>query len=1255
MGQQNPYANPYNPYGAPYQPYPGGFIPQGQSGGPPALTNSGNSTPTTGIHTPKTGSTVPPSPSTQHSNAPSTPNTSSYPYSSPQQQSAALPRAFSPQNANNSTPLRSLSLAGAAAPEFKPSLDAPVFMPSPRRSAAIKIVKPDENMLKAKAEKDKAAKEAKEKAAAEEAKKREEKKAEDEKAKAQADADAKKKADEEAESKRKVEEEEKAKKEAEAKEAEQKEAEKKEVEKKEVEKKEAEQKAEDQKVEDKKAEEKQEQEKKAEEEKSAAAAAAEEKKKSEEEQKQAEESKPAATESLKSAVQADDSTPSTPGQEVAGLHVKSSEADAVRAEEDALLADEQSSTEPKDPAQALVDARENLNSGPTDKDAAPTTPSSSLPSFLPAKPTTDLSKSPTPEASSSAAKSATPSSAAISSARPISDLANVSYPESSKAPSSELNVDSNPGKYRYDRDFLLQFMAICQEKPENLPNLAEMGMVGDENAPRGFVDRRSQRGSMGPPAASRTPSGASAFGRSASLGGVGGAFGGMGNFGQGGNPGTSEQRFAASLARSPSGAFGGARGSMSRTTSQSGMGGAFGGGGGGRNKSERGSKRRGEKEKDESKKPGQHVTGEGFEDATLGPRSATGWAPTVIAGGSAVDTNSPEMVQRKVKALLNKLTLERFDSISDQILEWANRSIDESDGRILRQVIALIFEKATDEATWSEMYARLCRKLMERVSTEVRDETVKAQDGTPVAGGALFRKYLLNRCQEDYENGWKNKEAAAAAAKSKEADDKAKQDANEAAKKEAAEKGTKEEDSPEAELLSEEYYAAQKAKRRGLGLVRFIGELYRLQMLTERIMHECIKKLLANTENPEEEDIESLCRLLTTVGKGLDNPKAKQHMDIYFSRMNTIANSPKVSSRIRFMILDVVDLRASRWASKQASAGPKTISEIHADAQKQAEESARRTASSGGKLPRLGDQLSRPNSRRGQGRDFGVSQPGADGWTTQPQRPAKAGDLSAFGRIRENRDSSSISLGPTGAFANKQKAKTEAARPSTPINPFALLSGGADEPEATAPSAGRPKLNLKPRTKPLDGEEGEEEENAENAEDGEGENDEDEDDGAIDPNASSMSRQEAERKATNSVQEWFEIKNVSEGVASVEALPKEFRGLLITRLIEAALVKKADAVNITRDLFKETAAKSIISHEEFLKAFEPVMKTLVDTAIDAPSAYTFSSSLLMGAGASKEEVEKLTEKMESEEGEEEVEYGKESFWKAYDKVAQPTA
>src|SRR5712691_11701528 len=51
---------------------------------------------------------------------------------------------------------------------------------------------------------------------------------------------------------------------------------------------------------------------------------------------------------------------------------------------------------------------------------------------------------------------------------------------------------------------------------------------------------------------------------------------------------------------------------------------------------------------------------------------------------------------------------------------------------------------------------------------------------------------------------------------------------------------------------------------RGLGLIRFIRELFMLQMLKEHAIHECIKKLLANAENPEEEDVESLCKLLTT-------------------------------------------------------------------------------------------------------------------------------------------------------------------------------------------------------------------------------------------------------------------------------------------------------------------------------------------------------------------------------------------------------
>ena len=186
------------------------------------------------------------------------------------------------------------------------------------------------------------------------------------------------------------------------------------------------------------------------------------------------------------------------------------------------------------------------------------------------------------------------------------------------------------------------------------------------------------------------------------------------------------------------------------------------------------------------------------------------------------------MVDRLVKGPLNELMMEKFDSISDQIIEWANKSENEKDGRTLIQVIKLVFEKATDEATWSGMYARLCMKMMERISPKVQDDGIKDNEGKPIVGGQLFRKYLLNRCQEDFERGWVAKEAAAAAAATKAMDDQAVKAANE-------NKG----DEKEVALYSDEYYAAQKAKRRGLGLIKFIGELFKLQRVCQEAAWEC--------------------------------------------------------------------------------------------------------------------------------------------------------------------------------------------------------------------------------------------------------------------------------------------------------------------------------------------------------------------------------------------------------------------------------
>ena len=448
---------------------------------------------------------------------------------------------------------------------------------------------------------------------------------------------------------------------------------------------------------------------------------------------------------------------------------------------------------------------------------------------------------------------------------------------------------------RYDREFLLQFMKICTEKPVHLPPLEPIGL-DPLSEPSSHPMSRGGSGRHG-----RSASGALPPSRQPSVGlGISNKFGTapfatMGNFSSASKL-SSDERFLASSggrAVSVSGAtapFAG-RSHLQRTPSQGGPGGVP--MSNNRVRSTRG------KNRGEHKAADQQQSGYGQSQSSTSQNPALdAFAPLQVSANrwdrkslAVTDPDSPEVVDRKVKSLLNKLTMEKFDSISDQIITWANKSEKEKDGRTLIQVIKLVFEKATDEATWSEMYARLCRKMMERISPQVQDDGIKNTEGKPITGGQLFRKYLLNRCQEDFERGWVAKEATAAAAATKALEDQAVKAANEKGK-----------ESGEIVLYSDEYYAAQKAKRQGLGLIKFIGELFKLQMLTERIMHECVKKLLGNVENPEEEEIESLCKLLTTVGGILDTAKAHKHMDVYFSRMKELTKGGNVSSRMQFML-----------------------------------------------------------------------------------------------------------------------------------------------------------------------------------------------------------------------------------------------------------------------------------------------------------------------------------------------------------------
>eukprot|EP01018_Ginkgo_biloba_P033520 Gb_34242 [translate_table: standard] len=277
--------------------------------------------------------------------------------------------------------------------------------------------------------------------------------------------------------------------------------------------------------------------------------------------------------------------------------------------------------------------------------------------------------------------------------------------------------------------------------------------------------------------------------------------------------------------------------------------------------------------------------------------------------------------QRQIKAILNKLTPQNFDKLFSQVKE-----VNIGSAFTLTGVISQIFDKALMEPTFCEMYAQFCVDLAADLP-EFNENNEKV----------TFKRVLLNKCQEEFERG----------------------------EREQAEADRYEEDD-EVKISEEEREQIRvKARRRMLGNIRFIGELYKKSMLTERIMHECIKTLLGEYQNPDDEDVEALCKLMSTIGYMIDRSKAREHIDAYFNRMTKLSNNQKLSSRLRFMLKDVIDLRKNGWQQRRKVEGPKKIEDVHRDAVQERQAQVGRSSrgpnmgSSGRRLPMLPDYGSR--------------------------------------------------------------------------------------------------------------------------------------------------------------------------------------------------------------------------------------------------------------------------------------------------------
>ena len=182
-------------------------------------------------------------------------------------------------------------------------------------------------------------------------------------------------------------------------------------------------------------------------------------------------------------------------------------------------------------------------------------------------------------------------------------------------------------------------------------------------------------------------------------------------------------------------------------------------------------------------------------------------------------------LEQKIQEILNELCSQNFEELVIKI-----KSLDIDTNAKLLTLTKLLFERALEEPLFSGTIAEICQ-VLKIIKVEKVD---KNGNCTPVN----FRRILINCCQIEFEyfvDGWNSENQRPQRLESK--------------------------------LLTKCEEKLQQAKIRAIGLIIFLGKLYNLGMLTDRIMHDIVHKLLMSQN---EKALECLCWLLNIVGKKLE-------------------------------------------------------------------------------------------------------------------------------------------------------------------------------------------------------------------------------------------------------------------------------------------------------------------------------------------------------------------------------------------------
>ncbi|CAF3896743.1 unnamed protein product [Rotaria sordida] len=257
--------------------------------------------------------------------------------------------------------------------------------------------------------------------------------------------------------------------------------------------------------------------------------------------------------------------------------------------------------------------------------------------------------------------------------------------------------------------------------------------------------------------------------------------------------------------------------------------------------------------------------------------------PTIVLAKPNIPINTDsevnEQVLREVRLILNKITPDTYEKLLKKL-----ESLDICNRVRLEGMINIFFTK----------------------------KQVTVPDENDIMKTYVFQNLLLQQCQQEFENDYRQEIEY----------DRRKAEIDQIVNDEIKKK-------EEIDNLDENL---ARAKRKKFGNIVFIGELFIVQMLTDSIMYQCIDYLL--NEHDDEESLDCLCRLLRSVGETLEinakkNSNTKKILLTHYRKLENITRQSNISSRIRFAIQDIMEMRKNGWIARRPQEKPKKIEQIH--------------------------------------------------------------------------------------------------------------------------------------------------------------------------------------------------------------------------------------------------------------------------------------------------------------------------------------